>query len=184
MCQPKLVCLRACLLTFFHLFAPTCSSPKKPTWNEQVDISRSTKYPTGSSCLFTSPVRFPPVGLSWQLKFNVPPGLSNRWNSTCTLCRKGGVLYVHLGGLFDQSDLNCDVFSKDCPHHVIITNLNKALCIQSNVPATLATTSGKRNALTCSIYTPARALASGAYNPPVGPSWRRRTGEREQVKKS
>jgi len=60
--------LRARLLTFFHLFAPTCSSPKKPTWNEQVDISRSIKYPTGRSCLFTSPVRFPPVGSSWQLK--------------------------------------------------------------------------------------------------------------------
>ena len=33
--------LRACLLTFFYLFAPISSSPKKPTWNEQVDISRS-----------------------------------------------------------------------------------------------------------------------------------------------
>jgi hypothetical protein len=36
--------VRAGLLTFFHLIAPTCSSPKKPTWNEQVDISRSIKY--------------------------------------------------------------------------------------------------------------------------------------------
>ena len=87
--------------------------------------------------------------------------------------------------LFDQSDLNYDGFLKDCLHYIIITNLNyKALCIQSSVPATLTTTSGKRTALTCSFYTPARALASGAYNPPVGPSWRHRTGEREQVKKS
>ena len=36
-------------------------------------------------------------------------------------------------------------------------------------PVALATTSSKRTAFTCSIYTPARALASGAYNPLVGP---------------
>ena len=36
-------------------------------------------------------------------------------------------------------------------------------------PITLATTPSKQTALTCSIYTPTQALASGAYNPPVKP---------------
>ena len=57
-----------------YLFAPTCSSPKKPTWNEQVDISRSIKYPTGRSCFvyLTCPISTCWVVLAAEI--NVPPG--------------------------------------------------------------------------------------------------------------
>ena len=170
--------LRARLLTIFHLFVHTCSSPKNPTWNGQVHISWSIRYSTGRSCLFISPARFLPVGLSWQLKLMIHLACSTslRLPRLCIDCailptqaikqvefhlhppQKRGVLYIYPGGLFNQSDLNYNIFSKDYTHYVILTNLNyKSYSPCSTVfrlPVTLATTSGKRTAFTCSIYTP------------------------------
>ena len=47
--------------------------------------------------------------------------------------------------------------------------IKKGAYIKNGLIISMRLYSGKRTVLTCSIYTPARALASGAYNPPVGP---------------
>ena len=73
--QNSLVSFRPRLLTFFHLFAPTCSSPKKPTWNEQVDISRSIKYPIGRSCFVYLTCSISTCWTVLAAEINVPPGL-------------------------------------------------------------------------------------------------------------
>ena len=47
--------------------------------------------------------------------------------------------------------------------------IKKGAYIKNGLIISMRLYSSKRSVLTCSIYTPARALASGAYNPPVGP---------------
>ena len=46
--------------------------------------------------------------------------------------------------------------------------IKKGAYIKNGLIISIRLYSGKRTVLTCSIYTPAQALASGAYNPPVG----------------
>ena len=47
--------------------------------------------------------------------------------------------------------------------------IKKGAYIKNGLIISMGLYSGKRTVLTCSIYTPTRALASGAYNPPIGP---------------
>ena len=47
--------------------------------------------------------------------------------------------------------------------------IKKGVYIRNGLIISIRFYSGKWTALTCLIYTPAQALDSGAYNPPVGP---------------